>query len=124
MPLNHLLTNIPSDVYELRVALPEGAVIQKYETGSLVPASVATTKTWSFLDFIGRPTLVLRFEDFVAAASVGEKITVVYTFQTYLLIIEPLYLMIGLFLCFLVYIVTSRLDLSFGSLDLPANKDK
>jgi Ribophorin I len=114
-PLAHLLTDIPSDRYEVKVALPEGAQIVSFDSGRTRAQAVNNTKSFSYLDFIGRPTLVFSFENYLPKVDLKSKIRIEYTFQPLLVVIEPLYLVVGLFLCFLIYIVFSRTDLSFGS---------
>jgi oligosaccharyltransferase complex subunit alpha (ribophorin I) len=114
-PLAHLLTEIPSDNYEVKVALPEGAQIISFDSGRAQARAVTTTKSFSYLDFIGRPTLVFSYDNYLPRVDLKTKIQIEYTFQPMLVIIEPLYLVVGLFLCFLAYIVFSRTDLSFGS---------
>lgn len=57
-PLAHLLTDGISDLFTTRIALPEGSKVLSVETGD-VRAEVSYDKTFSYLDFIGRPTVVI-----------------------------------------------------------------
>lgn len=106
---------MPSDEYIVKLALPEGAQIKSYSTGSDVSTRFELTKSFSYLDFIGRPTLVFSFDNYLPSKDQNAKIFVEYTFQKLLIFIEPLYLVVGLSLCFLLYTVFSKIDLSFGS---------
>ncbi len=117
----HLLENIPSDTYEFKIAFPEGASILSHSyIGVKQPDSVNTTKSWSYMDFLGRPTLVFTFSDYLPKVDREAKVVVEYSLQSSLIFIEPIYLMCGLMLCFLAYILYSKFDLSFGSDELEA----
>ena len=117
--VGHLLEHISSDVYEFKVAFPEGADILSYKyVGVRQPDRINTTKSWSYMDFLGRPTLVFTFTDYLPKVDREAKVIVEYTLQSSLIFIEPIYLMCGLMLCFLAYIIYSKLDLSFGSEEL------
>lgn len=111
----HLLHAIPSDTYELKVAFPEGANIlsHKFE-GLYKPDKVSTTTSFSYLDFLGRPTLVFSFSDYLPRVDMNAKVVIEYSLQSTLIWIEPLYLICGLMLCFSVYLIFSKLDLTFG----------
>lgn len=118
-PVAHLLERIPSDTYEFKVAFPEGAVILSHNyQGVKQPDSINTTKSWSYLDFLGRPTLVFTFTDYLPKVDKDAKVIVEYSLQSSLIFIEPIYLMCGLMFCFLAYIFYSKFDLSFGSDEL------
>jgi hypothetical protein len=115
----HLLENIPSDTYEFKIAFPEGASILSHQyTGIKQPDNVSTTKSWSYMDFLGRPTLVFTFSDYLPKVDRDAKVVIEYSLQSTLIFIEPIYLMCGLMLCFLAYIFYSKFDLSFGSDEL------
>ena len=115
----HLLQTIPSDKYELKVALPEGATIVNHKfDGKNKPHKVSTETSFSYLDFLGRPTLVFTFNHYLPKIDPEAKIVIEYSLQSSLIFIEPLYLICGLMLCFIVYLVFSKLDLSFGSEEL------
>lgn len=114
-PLAHLLKSIPSDVYELRLALPEGAKILSYSTGELKPDNVTNDLSFSYLDYLGRPTLVFTFKNYLPRVHGDVKLVVDYTLDATLIWIEPIYLVVGLLLCFGLYIAYSKMDLSFGS---------
>lgn len=115
----HLLHTIPSDKYELKVAFPEGANIVSHNfEGVAKPSKIAMDTSFSYLDFLGRPTLVLTFNDYLPRMDQNAKIVVEYTLQDHKIFIEPLYLICGLMLCFTIYLAFSKLDLSFGSEEL------
>ena len=114
LDLGYLLTDIPSDKYHLRVALPEGAEILDVTIPGQKPSINGQVKTFSYLDFVGRPTVNLTFYNFLPRVNPNQTLIIRYRFKGFLLIVEPLYLSIGLFLCFSIYLVVSRLDLSFG----------
>ena len=99
----------------MRVALPEGATILNYSTGAAKPSNFSKSTSYSYLDFLGRPTLVFKFNNYLPSVYANSKLTVEYTLEGYLLWIEPVYLVVGLLLCFAIYIVFSKMDLSFGS---------
>ena len=63
-PLAHLIKDGISDLFTTRVALPEGAKILKVETGE-AKAEISFDKTFSYLDFIGRPTVVVKIRNHV-----------------------------------------------------------
>ena len=115
----HLLEGIPSDVYEFKVAFPEGASFLSHQfIGVKQPDSIDITKSWSYMDWLGRPTLVFTFSDYLPKADNNAKVIIEYSLQSTLIFIEPIYLMCGLMLCFLAYIFYSKFDLSFGSDEL------
>lgn len=89
----------------------------KYQ-GIKQPDNINTTKSWSYMDFLGRPTLVFTFSDYLPKVDKEAKVIIEYSLQSSLIFIEPIYLMCGLMLCFLFYIIYSKLDLSFGSDEL------
>lgn len=117
-PVAHLLTQTPSDKYELRVALPEGASVTKISLQGVEASAQSTTSSFSYLDFIGRPTLVFEFEDYLPDLTPEAKLSIEYSFQSHLIWIEPLYLVAGLLGAFAIYIGLSKMDLSFGSQEL------
>lgn len=118
--LNHLLENTPSDKYELSIALPEGATAHRHMISTTQPYTLNNTLSFSYLDFLGRPTLQFTFENFLPRVNPDATVIVDYSLPDGLLFIEPLYLVAGLMLCFSIYLVLSKLDLSFGSEDLQA----
>ncbi len=76
------------------------------------PVSVHTEKSFGVLDFVGRPTLVVKIRNHVPAA-VKDHIRVWYTFEKHLLLIEPIYLMCGILSLFILSIASARLNLDF-----------
>lgn len=117
--VGHLLEFTPSDIYEFKVALPEGASILSHKYfGIRQPDSISTTKSWSYMDFLGRPTLVFTFSDYLPRVDQNAKVVIEYSLQSSLIFIDPIYLMCGLMLCFLFYLAYSKFDLSFGSDEL------
>lgn len=112
----HLLPAIPSDTYELKVAFPEGtSIISHRFEGLNKPNRVSTATSFSYLDFLGRPTLVFSFDDYLPRVDLDAKVIIEYSLQSSLIWIEPIYLICGLMLCFSFYLIFSKLDLSFGS---------
>lgn len=75
---------------------------------------MTTTKSFSYLDFLGRPTLVFTFADYLPKVDMNAKVIIEYSLQSTLIWIEPLYLICGLMLCFSLYLIFSKLDLTFG----------
>jgi len=69
-PIAQLIKDGISDVFTTRVALPEGAKILKVETAE-TRADVSFDKTFSYLDFIGRPTVVIKIKNHVPDAAEG-----------------------------------------------------
>ena len=99
----HLLENIPSDKYEFKVAFPEGAEIIKHTYQGIRQPDINVTKSWSYMDFLGRPTLVFTFSDYLPKVDNDAKVIIEYSLQSSLIFIDPIYLMCGLMLCFLFY---------------------
>lgn len=123
-PVAHLLHRVSSDVYELRVALPEGAKILSHNVikGSK-PNKVGTDLSYSYLDFIGRPTLVYTFNNYLPRISLDAKLVIEYTLADHYLLIEPAYLVGGLMLLFGIYLAFSKMDLSFGNEQLEEEQE-
>lgn len=113
--LSHLFPNMPSDKYELRIALPEGAKIKKHSLGGAKADNITEELSYGYLDFFGRPTLVFTFKNYLPSIYQNAKLKVEYTLESHLIWIEPVYLVVGLFICFGIYIVFSKMDLTFGS---------
>lgn len=120
-PLAHTVTEGISDEFTLTIALPEGAEITevtkiliffKVDAGALKPFHQEFTKTFGYLDFIGRPSVVMKFRNHVPAI-VSTKVKIRYKFSKTKLMIEPLYLVSGLFTLFMVSITVGRLHLDF-----------
>lgn len=118
-PVAHLLHRVASDVYELRVALPEGAKILSHNIlKGANPHHVGHELSYSYLDFIGRPTLVYTFNNYLPRINLDAKLVIEYTLADHYMFIEPAYLVGGLMLLFGIYICFSKMDLSFGNEDL------
>lgn len=112
--LAQTVTEGNSDLFEVRVALPEGAKILSVETGSVVPHHESREeRTFSYLDFLGRPTVLLHFKNHIPQTVKDEKIRIRYSFSKTNLMIEPAYLIAGLMGLFSLSIVASRLNLDF-----------
>ncbi len=74
-PLKHLIEEGISDEFVTRVALPEGAKVLKVETLG-VNTEISYDKTFSHLDFLGRPTVVIKIKNHLPQATKGNlKIT-------------------------------------------------
>lgn len=67
-PLKHLISEGISDEFVTRVALPEGAKVLKVETPG-VDAEISYDKTFSHLDFLGRPTVVIKLRNHIPKAT-------------------------------------------------------
>lgn len=70
------------------------------------------TKTYGYLDFFGRPSVVLKFKNHIPRV-VTSKIRIRYRFSRENMMIEPLYLVSGLLTLFLMSITFNRLNLDF-----------
>jgi oligosaccharyltransferase complex subunit alpha (ribophorin I) len=110
-PLAHLITEGISDEFVTRVALPEGASILKVETSGN-RAEITEDKTFSYLDFLGRPTVVVTMKNHIPQAIEG-NLRITYKFSKVNLLIEPLYIVAGIFGTFLTTIVIGRMNLDF-----------
>lgn len=64
----------------------------------------------TYLDTIGRPVIVCRAENLVEQHIQDFQLT--YTFESVMLLQEPLLMVVGLYLFFLFVIVIVRLDFS------------
>lgn len=101
--------DIVAEDYELKVILPEGAT----EIKSLLPFDVDdqyTSLTHSYLDVIGRPTLI--FKKRLVCREHYKQFMITYKFEQYDLMIEPSYLFAAYFLFFIVLIVLGRAELA------------
>ena len=110
-PLAQIVIDGISDLYTTRVALPEGAKILGVDTAG-IQAEVSFDKTFSYLDFIGRPTVVVKIKNHVPKATEG-NLKITYQFQKHKLLIEPLYIVCGLFGIFATTIILGRMNLDF-----------
>ena len=122
--LGHLLHDLPTDLYELEVALPEGATIKDFVLDTFDFASKELILSYSYLDFVGRPTLKLKFNNFLGKIDKNAVIIVDYHFAQILMLVEPAYLVIGLMMLFGIYIFLSKFDFSFGSTEVNEEYNK
>jgi Ribophorin I len=114
-----LLHRVTSDVYELRVALPEGAKILSHNViKGAQPTKIGHDLSYSYLDFLGRPTLVYTFDNYLPRINLEAKLVIEYTLADHLIFIEPAYLVCGLMVLFGIYLCFSKMDLSFGNEEL------
>lgn len=81
-------------------------------SGEIDPIEKEMTKTYGYLDFMGRPSVVLTFRNHVPHV-IDSTIRIRYKFSNQMLLIEPLYLVTGIFILFLVSITFGRLNLDF-----------
>jgi len=94
--------------------LPEGSKILEVSTGKITPNSISKTeKTFSYLDFLGRPTVVVTFKNHIPQVVLGENLKIRYSISKSKLLIEPAYLVCGLMGMFMFTIVVSKLNLDF-----------
>lgn len=110
-PMAQIIKDGIADTFITRVALPEGAKILKVETAETM-AEVTFDKTFSYLDFIGRPTVVVSIKNHVPQATEG-VLRITYQFSKHNLLIEPLYIVSGLFGIFATTIILGRMNLDF-----------
>lgn len=110
-PLSHLIKEGISDEFTTKIALPEGATIVEVHTGGN-KAEVTFDKTFSYLDFFGRPTVVVKMKNHIPDAVEG-NLKITYKFSKVYLLIEPLYIGAGIFGMFLISIVIGRMNLDF-----------
>jgi hypothetical protein len=114
-PLAHLIKEGISDEFVTRVALPEGASIIKVETDGH-RAEISEDKTFSHLDFLGRPTVVVKMRNHIPNSIQG-NLRIRYRFSKVNLFIEPLYIICGIFGIFAASIVIGRMNLDFKKED-------
>jgi Ribophorin I len=113
IPVNHLLPTLPTDEYSIDISLPEGAVIERYESGLATTWSSSESLTYSYLNYFGRPTLRLRMSNHLGVVDPQAKIRVFYRFQQHFLFAQFGYPAVGLLLAFSAYLAISRLWLDF-----------
>lgn len=96
----------------VRVILPEGAL----DIDAKVPFAVNQSDLqyrYTYLDTTGRP--MIEFKKSNAIAFHNKNFLVSYSFPTYFILREPLYLVVGFFSFFLVFIAYFRIVVSFSS---------
>jgi hypothetical protein len=68
--------------YNLTVALPEGASGITYSFGKLRPVRHSIEKSYGYFSFVGKPTVVLEFDNFLTDFDGEETVIVEYSFST------------------------------------------
>jgi len=94
--------------YTVKIIFPEGAHDFKLD----IPFAIDTqtqTKTFSYLDFWGRPTLIVEKDNVLEYHN--QQFSAAYTFETNKLLIEPLYVFAGFLGLFALLILLGRIDL-------------
>jgi Ribophorin I len=116
MPFEDLLASN----YTVSVSLPEGAHSIEVKANLESKYTVTTTKYFSFLDFFGRPTVILNMKNAYDIHNVYFQIE--YHYSSSWLLLKPV-ILIGFFLfIFALLIVYFRVDISLS--DSPSNKEK
>jgi oligosaccharyltransferase complex subunit alpha (ribophorin I) len=95
----------------VKVILPEGATSIKVHTPFAVD-SESRALHFSTLDYLGRPVVILNKHNALGGVHDGH-FQVEYTFQNQMLFIEPVYLIVFVFVLFLFAIAYSRFDMQF-----------
>ena len=83
--------------------------------------TVTETKTYSTLDFFGKPTITLHKRD-VHSVLHNENFKVYYRFNQQWLMMKPILLSLTIFGFYLLAIIGARLKLSFD--DIPKQKSE
>jgi oligosaccharyltransferase complex subunit alpha (ribophorin I) len=96
--------------YTLKIIFPEGAKNLNLDLPFDVDGK-SETKTYSYLDFWGRPTLIIRKKNVLDHHA--QQFTASYTFESTNMLIEPFYLLAGLLALFAALIFVGRIDLAF-----------
>lgn len=111
VPLSVLVQDVTVDYLITKVVLPAGAKLVDFKT-PFPPLRTSMSTRHTFLDFPGfsRTVLSLEFENFVPEHN--QPFTVTYQFSTAKLLYKPIAMATFFFLCYLVYIIAIRLDLS------------
>lgn len=97
--------------YTIKIIFPEGA----HDINIDIPFevdSITETLTFSYLDFVGRPTQIIKKENVLWDHS--KVFQVSYTFENSKLLIEPFYLFAGFLALFAALIVLARISLVGG----------
>jgi oligosaccharyltransferase complex subunit alpha (ribophorin I) len=103
------IENVPVDAHEVMVVLPEGATNIQFHLPFAVD-SIEESKTFTYLDSIGRPTFTLTKK--AVADEHGVPFQVSYDFPSQTYFRKPLALVTGILLIFITSMVYSRLDFS------------
>ena len=117
-----LLATTPSDIYTLKVALPEGAKVISEKIDGFQPHKTSRELTYSFLDYVGRPTLTYTFKRHFARPGRNDAVTIKYQLSIAYMAVSPLYTVCLLMATFIIYLVISRVDLAFGDIDEKSTK--
>ncbi len=107
---DHDFNDILAENYTLRVILPEGATNVKVHLPFPVD-SMETGSYFSTLDYIGKILVTIRKEN-VHSLLHKQPFQVSYDFSYQAMFIEPAYVIVFFFACFVVAIVSARLDLN------------
>ena len=113
-PLAHTISEAISDEYIVTIVLPEGSEIISVEISQNLHQTITKNETsFRYLDFVGRPTVKIVVPKHIPGLSGDAVISVRYSFEKHLMLVEPLYLTCGIFGLFVLSIVLSRLQLDF-----------
>lgn len=107
--VDHIFDDVVIDEMTVKIILPEGAKNTKLVT----PFSVKKDKNslhFTYLDTVGRPVIVAHKTNLVDAHI--QDFELWYTFDKYLLLQEPLLVVIAFYLLFLCVIIYVRMDFS------------
>lgn len=107
---DHDFNDILAENYTLRVILPEGATNVKVHLPFAVD-SMETGSYFSTLDYIGKTLITIRKQN-VHSVLHRQPFQVSYEFSDQAMFIEPMYVIVFFFACFLVAIISARLDLN------------
>jgi hypothetical protein len=99
--------------FTVSVALPEGANGIEVSVPISSKYTVSHEKYFSFLDFFGRPMVVINMRNAYDIHNVYFQIH--YTYSPVWMILKPLILISFFFAIFLALIVSSRIELSLSS---------
>jgi oligosaccharyltransferase complex subunit alpha (ribophorin I) len=107
---DHDFNNILAENFTLRVILPEGASNVKVHLPFSVD-SMETSSYFSTLDYIGKTLITIKKKN-VHSLLHGQAFQVSYDFSDQAMFIEPMYVIVFFFACYLAAIVSARLDLN------------
>ena len=107
---DHDLSDILAENFTLRVILPEGATNVKVHLPFAVD-SMETSSYFSTLDYIGK-TLITITKKNVRSLLHKQPFQVSYDFSDQAMFIEPMYVIVFFFACYIAAIVSARLDLN------------
>ena len=112
----------PVRTYDLRVVLPESAVVVSATAGALTsgPGGVASppkmSRRWTFFDgFVGRPIVTLSFSNIVSGVTApGAKVSVTYTLPAFAPVMKGFYATAAWGIVFALGAIVKRVDLGLG----------